>query len=99
MLERVLGEEELLDKVLRTFFQNVQETITLLEKAIADQDASESRLCAHSIKGAASTVSALALQETAKQMELAAAEGNIAGVKKRLSELAKKLTEFAKVTA
>lgn len=69
MLERVLGEEELLDKILGAFFQSIQETITLLEKAIADQDVSEARLYAHSIKGAASTVIALALQETAKQIE------------------------------
>ena len=77
LLERVLGDEALAEDVLAGFLSDLPERLAALERAVAAGDCAEAANLAHSLKGAAGSVSAEALMLVAKEMEKKAREGDL----------------------
>jgi CheY-like chemotaxis protein/HPt (histidine-containing phosphotransfer) domain-containing protein len=76
-LERVEGDEKLLSEIREMFMGELQGMTALILKALYGGRASELADAAHSLKGAAANVGAMALFERAREIELAARGGNI----------------------
>ena len=76
VLERLGGNQKLLDKVLYSFIDDTERLSTALNDVIIKNDLETVRLHAHTIKGSAANISAQKLQEIASRLELAAKEGN-----------------------
>jgi len=72
LLERLMDDEDLLADVLRGFISDTPGLITALKAAVEAGDAQGARRTAHTLKGSASNVSAIALMEAAKKAEDAA---------------------------
>ncbi len=70
-LERIDGDEELCNKVLKMFVEHTQELIDSLEQAIGDEDAIWAQQSAHSIKGASLNICAQNLADVAYEIEKA----------------------------
>jgi len=79
LLNRVNGDEEIVAEVMEIFLQDVPRQILSLQEAIANGDAVLAVRQAHSIKGAAANVGAVALQEVSYQMERTAKDGQLNG--------------------
>jgi len=77
LLERLMDDEELLADVLRGFMADTPGLITELGKAVENSDAEKARRAAHTLKGSASNVSAMALMEAARKAEDAARAGDL----------------------
>ncbi len=71
LLNRVLGDEELVREVIAVFLGDVPNKITALRQALDNQDAPKVRDQAHAVKGAALNASASALSGAALLMEQA----------------------------
>jgi len=69
------GEWALETDLLHRFLQDKLHDLAQLQQACRQDDAEEVRMLAHRIKGASRTVGALALAQTAAQMEQAASKG------------------------
>lgn len=93
LLERVMGDEEVLRDVVQTFVEDAQREISLLEEAIAKGDLSLARRQAHSLKGAAANVGALTLQDVAFQAEQAGEACDL----ERMASLVPKIREAFEV--
>ena len=72
LLQRIMNDEEILTHILKSFATNISGMQEKLHGAIAAGDVAEIRLQAHSIKGAAANISALAVFQVAEAMEQAA---------------------------
>ena len=68
------GSEEILNEILVTFFADAESGIARIEEACEKQDAALLRREAHTLKGAAGIVGAMALRETAYRLERAGAD-------------------------
>ncbi len=71
LLERLGNDEETYTEVIELFLEDIPLEIEQLKKAFANQDTLLVQQQAHTIKGAAGNVGALALQEAANLMEAA----------------------------
>ena len=94
LLGRCLGKQELAQRVLARFRNQLSEDLTQLERALLDGDATLIARVAHRIKGAAANVSARCLHEQAAALECAArtdAWGDIPGA---IDQLASECDEF-----
>lgn len=97
-LARLGGDEPLL-KILLTMMQDeFPDTIAKLFDAYDARDADQIRRNAHSIKGAAANVSALALSNCALRIEQRAKEDDIAAVAALLEELHANYVAFLSAT-
>ena len=76
MLKRIMGDEDLLKELVKSFFHSTQKDINALKEALEKGDAAEAGNHAHSIKGAAGNFSALPLQDVALRIEKAAKGGD-----------------------
>ncbi|MCP4592822.1 MAG: response regulator [bacterium] len=102
-LERLGGDRELFTETVEVFLENLPEAIRELRSAVAQSDGQRLRMAAHSLKGAASNIGAVATCETAYRLErqgeceaLATAETDLATLEahlERLREFAAKLCE------
>lgn len=72
MLQRLLGDESLVEVVLERFLSDTPRRIAALGEALARDDAAQSRLHAHTIKSAAANINAAALSDMAAALETAA---------------------------
>lgn len=70
-------DQELIELVLDSFFQEIPELIQDLSAAIIQEDADAVKAAAHSIKGSAANVNAEQLKETAFELESAARNDNL----------------------
>jgi len=70
-LQRLDGDEELLGELLHIFSEHAQKQLQEMRQALAAGDALRLQGQAHSLKGAAASISAEALKEAAWQVELA----------------------------
>ena len=77
-LARLVGDEELLEQVIDIFLADAQLELDALNDALAAEDAEAALRLAHSIKGAASNISALAVSDAALSIERAVSEGDFA---------------------
>lgn len=85
-LERFGGKEKLLGLVVNSFLADVPMQIQSLSLALKENNPKNAQLHAHSIKGTAGNVGALALQEIARKMEFAAKDNNLEAIKELYPE-------------
>lgn len=69
LLQRLDGDEELLKEIVEVFLQDTPSRIQSLKDAMSKNDTENIRREAHSLKGAAGSVGAVALQELAAELE------------------------------
>ncbi|MCD6384669.1 PAS domain S-box protein [Candidatus Sumerlaeota bacterium] len=69
LLQRVDGDEELLKEILEVFLKDTPARIKSLKDAVSTKDAESIQRDAHSLKGSAGSVGAVALQELAAELE------------------------------
>jgi len=71
-LERLEGDEELLQEIIDIFLEDAPRLFLALKQARVDRDQKTSERQAHSLKGASANVGAVALQAISTQAEAAA---------------------------
>ena len=76
-LDRVLEDRQLAEEILKEFVGHVPVQLGRLDQAMADANAAGARAQAHSLRGAATTVSADRLSAVARDMERAAGAGEL----------------------
>lgn len=88
VLKRVMGQEEILKLLLEAYFNDMPNYINSLTDSLNNQDLIGASKLAHTIKGAAGNLSALALAEKAKIIEsLSHDESEISLVQAQYDEL------------
>jgi two-component system, sensor histidine kinase and response regulator len=75
-LKRTGGNRQRYETLLRKFADQQAGTAAVIEAALAGGDAATAERAAHSLKGAAATLGASALSETAARAEIAIKDGN-----------------------
>ena len=93
-----MGDEELVEEVLREFLKGTPDIIASLKSAAAEGDASTLQREAHTITGSAANVGAEALSEVAARIEVAGESSDIeraTGLIPRLDELFDTLRKLA----
>jgi two-component system sensor histidine kinase/response regulator len=93
-LEEFLGEQEILDNVLRSFQSKVQEQIHLIEHALKTNDAETVRKEAHAIKGGAANLTAQPLADIALSLENIGKSGCLDNGAARLLDLENELNRL-----
>jgi CheY-like chemotaxis protein len=73
-LERVEGDRDFLRELIRLFFDNTPAQLENIRKAIHNKDDETIELLSHTLKGAASYLSADSIEKTTSQIEVAAKE-------------------------
>lgn len=94
VLERVMGKEALLIRLVESFLNELPDRIKKLEKAIIENNIKETALSAHTIKGVAANLSALKVQDIAMKIELAATQTDHVKLKHLLPEILKASKEL-----
>jgi HPt (histidine-containing phosphotransfer) domain-containing protein len=79
-LDRLMGDEEIAEKIVEVFLDDIPKQIESLKQALAVCDPETAQRVAHSIKGAAANVGGEALRELAAQVEKACKESNLGSV-------------------
>ena len=77
LLERLGGREEMLERFISMFIRNTAGFLESLITAVEAGDPEQTRIQAHTIKGAAGNISARRIWETAAAMEQHAREGKL----------------------
>jgi len=78
LLDRFMGDEDFANEIMHNFIEEVPRQVTALKEAMNNGDTSMVSHHAHTLKGAASSVSALALKEIASRIETAVETGDLA---------------------
>ncbi len=94
MLDRCMGDEELVQEVLDMFLDNLPQRIQELQAALDAADSQAARMAAHTIKGMAANTSAEALRAIAKEMEEAAESGDLEAVREKMEALVDRFEEL-----
>jgi two-component system sensor histidine kinase/response regulator len=77
LLDRLMGNKELATKIFKVFLKDVPQKYTALKEAIEEDNAVLVQRLAHTLNGASANIGALALQDIASQIELAAKSGDL----------------------
>jgi len=85
--ESVMGNEALARRILRTFVDDMPRQIALLARAVSDGNATQVRMLAHSIKGAAASVSGLEMMDASSKLEQQGHDGNLKSAANAVCEL------------
>jgi two-component system sensor histidine kinase/response regulator len=96
-IERLMGNRELAQRIIRGFLNDMPEQIARLAQALSDHDATQARLVAHSIKGSAANVCGLEVREAAWILEQKASLGDLVGAAAALPELLASFQRFGPV--
>ncbi|MFO7813834.1 MAG: response regulator [Pelovirga sp.] len=94
LLERLMGDAELLDSSLQIFIADVPKQISMLNGFIEQRDMTEAATTLHRIKGAAANVGAQRIMATARTMESAVSSSNRDDLDSLLSQLKEHFREF-----
>ncbi|MBF0528201.1 MAG: PAS domain S-box protein [Deltaproteobacteria bacterium] len=94
LLDQVMGDHELARDLIKTFLDDTPDRIETLKKCIDNGDLSGAVIQAHSIKGAAASLSFGTLQDISLKMELAGRKGDLAGMAAYLPELREKFAQL-----
>jgi CheY-like chemotaxis protein/HPt (histidine-containing phosphotransfer) domain-containing protein len=86
-MERTLGNMDFLEQMLQEFFSVIPEQVKELTTALEEGDGDTLRRKAHTLKGAASILSAGRIAAVALRLEQMGREGNLASGKQVLDEL------------
>ena len=87
MLERLLGDEDLLREVCASFLADIPQKLDQLAEALGRGDLVASGRLAHTVRGASANVGAVSLSSLAAKMEQAAANGEGEYMKSGLSAM------------
>lgn len=85
--ERIMGNDDMARRIIRGFVDDMPGQIAQLALAVNDGDFQQTRFLAHSIKGAAASVSGLEIREASQKIEQQAREGNLIAAAEALTEL------------
>jgi CheY-like chemotaxis protein/HPt (histidine-containing phosphotransfer) domain-containing protein len=86
-IDSVMGSESLARRVIRGFVSDMPRQIALLAQAVSDGDVPRVVLLAHSIKGAAASVSGEEMREASRKIELHGRDENLTASPEALREL------------
>ncbi len=95
-LQRIQGDKEFLHLLYSTFLEDYEQRVDKLEQAMTDGEMGRLQKYAHSLKGAAATIDAEALRESAHALEVVAKEGDEAASREKLTTLLETLDDVAK---
>jgi PAS domain S-box-containing protein len=87
MLDRLLGDEDLLESIMNGFVDDIPRQMAALACAIRENDSPTATRLAHTIRGAAANVSGEELRKTAGEIEQDAKSGRLDAAKSRLESL------------
>jgi PAS domain S-box-containing protein len=93
-VERLMGNEDLAQRIVRGFVDDMPHQLALLAQAVNSLDGNALRLAAHSIKGAAANVGGLEMSGIAWKLEQAGSAGDLTAAAATLPEL---LASFERV--
>ena len=82
-----IGDEEIIVEFASSFLKNSEKIMGLLEDAVSDGDAEQIELYAHTLKGTASNIGAIALAKVAWQLEKATSEKHVETAVEWLEEI------------
>ena len=91
---RVSDDVELIEKMATVFLDTAVERIGSLEQVTESGTPEEVRSLAHSLKGAAASMGAKPLTETALRLEMAARQGDLSKFNQLLSDIKKEFSRF-----
>ena len=74
---RRIGGPDLVRRLIELYLSNVEDRIDMLTRGVAEGDASQVELAAHTMKSSAGNVGAIRLQHTAEALEASAGSGAI----------------------
>ena len=94
---RLLGKDELVESVVRTFLDDMPLQFASVRAALAAGDANAVRRGLHSIKGASATVGALALRDMACRLETSAKMGDLARIAREERDLHEQFARFSRL--
>ncbi|MGA2590266.1 MAG: response regulator [Bryobacteraceae bacterium] len=94
MLHRLMGDRDLAGKIIGGFLEDFPRQLLTLQKRLEEGDAGGVRLQAHTLKGAAATVSAPALRAAALEMEQAGIHGQLPRAARLLPRMQEQLDQF-----
>ncbi|NQT70296.1 MAG: response regulator, partial [Desulfobacteraceae bacterium] len=97
LLDRLMGDEKLANEILGAFMEDVPRKLTALKEALDKSDAPSVQREAHTLKGTAANVGALALQEVANQIEVACEAGGLAKASSLAAQLDKQFEVLNKL--
>ena len=93
-LDRLGGDEELLQEVARLFLDEYPSMLSAIEKAVLANDPIQVERSAHSLKGSVSNFGADGAYEAALQLERMGRVGNLAGAREAYVTLAEIMTRL-----
>jgi CheY-like chemotaxis protein/HPt (histidine-containing phosphotransfer) domain-containing protein len=97
LVERLDGDEEIIGEVIGIFLEDAPRRLQVLEDALQESDAALAQREAHTLKGAASNLSAPSLQEAARRVEQAAEAGDLSDATDHLAPLREAFEELKPV--
>ena len=98
LLQRLMNDDKILVSILNSFNDNIGDVERKLEQSILARNFPDIQLHAHSIKGAAATVSAISTQGIAEIIEIAAKTEELEKIKKSFVILKSEITSFSQLT-
>ncbi|MGB7586770.1 MAG: Hpt domain-containing protein, partial [Terriglobales bacterium] len=94
-LERVEGDEELLQDICRIFLEESPKLITQLEQAVAQADSEAVSRAAHSLKGESGYLGAANVSQMAKQLEAMGRARELSHASAILAQLRKEMASLS----
>lgn len=98
LLGRVMGDEEILMKIIKTFIDDMPEQLERLDKAVNEENWQDCVSQAHKMKGAAGNVSAMAMRQSAANLEKNCREGKTADASVLAKDLREQFDRFLRQT-
>ena len=91
LLDRVLGDQELANRVIETFQNNIPKRLKDLDNAIANEDFTRIKEIAHDLKGSSGNISAEGVKKASVELEKAALEKSFDNVEICIGKLEEEL--------
>jgi len=96
-LEQTEDDEELLQELFTILKQSCSSDMALIRRGIDDNNASQVRCAAHSIKGASASLGISSLRDMALSIELDAKNGKLDNVKDKVPQLSGMIEELKSI--
>jgi CheY-like chemotaxis protein/HPt (histidine-containing phosphotransfer) domain-containing protein len=87
LLERLMGDRELADRILKGYLENIPGQLEALRKSVETGSLRDAAGQAHKIKGASTTVGCESVRALAAELEIAAESGDTRSLKALAAEL------------
>jgi CheY-like chemotaxis protein len=94
LLRRLMDDSELAKKILAAFINELPKQIAVLKQEIINKNTVNTRLHAHSIRGAAANMGAERLREAAREAETLAQTGSLDGIDVALLNIENAFAQF-----